>query len=335
MRRRSLGKLAGMPSHPPAASSRPGRRRSLGTTAINVLRGAVIGAVEVVPGVSGGTLALVVGVYDALISSIGELVRGTVAWVLAVVRRSDREVARAHFARVRWGMLIPLGLGMITGIVVVSATLAPLIENHPVETRALFAGLIAASLIVPVRMVGRWSTREVILALLAAAAAFMFSGLTGVERVDPSPLLVAGAASVAVCALVLPGVSGSFLLLVVGMYAPTLAAVNDRNFAYLGVFILGAIVGLAAFVTVLQWLLVHRRAVTLAIMTGLMFGSLRALWPWQSEDAELLAPSGALGPALALFVVGAAAIVALLLLERLAVRRSPGSQEGLEHADGR
>ncbi|MFW2513084.1 DUF368 domain-containing protein [Demequina sp. SO4-13] len=313
----------------------PARSRQAGLAAINVLRGAVIGAVEVVPGVSGGTLALVVGVYETIITSAGELVRGLVAAVAALLRRTELAPAREHFARVRWGTLIPLGVGMLTAIVLVSATLAPLIESHPIQTRALFAGLIVASLIVPARMVGRWGLREVLVALVAAVAAFYFTGLTGVERSDPSLWLVAIAASFAVCALVLPGVSGSFLLLVLGMYAPTLGAVNDRDLAYLGVFAAGAVLGLALFVTGLEWLLEHRRALTLAAMTGLMLGSLRALWPWQAEDATLQAPSGALGPVLALFAVGVAAVTALLVVEALATRRAAAHEQAAPVPEGR
>lgn len=323
-----------MPARTESPSTTTSRGRRAGVAVVDVLRGGVIGAVEVVPGVSGGTLALVVGVYDTLINSAGELVRGTVAGAKAVVRRTGFAPAREHFARVRWGTLVPLGIGMLTAIVLVSATLAPLIESHPVETRALFAGLIVASLIVPARMVGRWGTREIVLALVAAVAAFFFTSLTGVERTDPSLWIVAIAASFAVCALVLPGVSGSFLLLVLGMYAPTLAAVNDRNFAYLGAFAIGAIIGLGAFVTGLQWLLAHRRSLTLAAMTGLMLGSLRALWPWQDENATLEAPSGALVPVLALFFAGMAAVGLLLLLERLASRGAEDELAQIDRADG-
>lgn len=313
-----------MPTRAPDDESVPTRTRRVGTAGLNVLRGGVIGAVEVVPGVSGGTLALVVGVYETLITAAGELVRGVVTAAKALVRRESMDGARAHFARVRWGVIVPLGIGMLAAVVVVSATLAPLIEDHPVETRALFAGLIVASLIVPARMVGRWGPREVGLALVAAAAAFFFTGLTGVERNDPSLWLVMGAASLAVCALVLPGVSGSFLLLVLGMYTSTLAAVNDRNLTYLGAFAIGAIAGLSVFVTGLQWMLAHHHALTLAVMTGLMLGSLRALWPWQADDASLEAPSGALGTVAIVFVVGIASVALLLLLERAASR---GSEE--------
>ena len=125
----------------------------------------------------------------------------------------------------------------------------------------------------------------------------------------------------AVCALVLPGVSGSFLLVTLGMYQPTLAAVNDRDFGYLGLFILGAIVGLGLFVRVLQWLLEHRRVVTLVVMTGLMAGSLRALWPWQGEGRELLdMPVDNLG-VWAWTAVGVVVVVAVVLVERFVQAR--------------
>jgi putative membrane protein len=123
-------------------------------------------------------------------------------------------------------------------------------------------------------------------------------------------------AAFAVCALVLPGISGSYLLLALGMYAPTLAAVNDRDFGYLGTFVLGAILGLASFVSLLQWLLEHKLKMTMVVMTGLMIGSLRALWPWQSESGGLLAPESGFGLELLMFGLGSAIVFALVVLER-------------------
>jgi putative membrane protein len=301
------------PAHETGPAEHPG---GPGPFAVNVARGAVIGAVEVVPGVSGGTMALVVGVYDTLINAAGSLVRGAVTGTRALIRREDRTVAREHLRDVPWRVLLPLALGMIAAIIVVAALLAPVLENNPVEARALFAGLIVASLIVPIRMVSRWNARTVLAAVIAAVFAFWLTGLTGVPKDDPTLLMVAGSASIAVCALVLPGVSGSFLLVVLGMYAPTLAAVNERDFAYLSAFVIGAILGLSLFVTGLQWLLTHRRDLTLAAMAGLMAGSLRALWPWQAEDGSFEPPSGDVVVVVALFLLGVALIAALLLAER-------------------
>lgn len=284
----------------------------------DLVRGALIGVVEVAPGISGGTVALLVGVYDDLIGSAGHLVRGVVRGGADVARGRGTSRARHHFRAVSWAVIVPVGIGMVLAVVTASAIVAPLFEDHPVETRALFAGLIVASIAVPARMVGgRWRAREWALAAVAATVSFVLTGIPSSAPLEPSPVVIVLSAAVAVCALVVPGLSGSFVLLTVGMYAPTLAAVNERDLAYLGLFVLGAVAGLASFVSVLQWLLEHRRRVTLSIMTGLMVGSLRALWPWQTDTGHALAPSGGpLVPA-ALFGVGVVVVTAVLQASRL------------------
>ncbi|ROS49506.1 DUF368 domain-containing protein [Frigoribacterium sp. PhB24] len=291
---------------------RPGRSLT------DLVRGALIGVVEVAPGISGGTVALLVGVYDDLIGSAGHLVRGVVRGGADLARGRGTSRARHHFGAVSWAVIVPVGVGMVLAVVTASAIVAPLFDDHPVETRALFAGLIVASIAVPARMVGgRWRAREWALAAVAAAVSFVLTGIPSSAPLEPSPVVIVLSAAVAVCALVVPGLSGSFVLLTVGMYAPTLAAVNERDLAYLGLFVLGAVAGLASFVSVLQWLLEHRRRVTLSIMTGLMVGSLRALWPWQTDTGQALAPSG--GPLVptALFVVGVVVVTAVLQASRL------------------
>jgi putative membrane protein len=287
----------------------------------NAVRGALIGIAEIIPGVSGGTIALIVGVYRTLIDSAGHLVRGVVCLVADGIRRRGQARSREHFAEVQWSVILPIIIGMFAAVFLGAALLAPLIEEHPELARALFAGLIATSLIVPIRMVGgRWRPIEWIGAIVAAGLAFGFSSIPTADPANPPLILVAVAAAFAVCALVLPGVSGSFLLLIFGMYAPTLDAVNDRDLVYLGTFVVGAIIGLSLFVSGLQWLLDHRGRITLAIMTGLMVGSLRALWPWQSEDGDVLAP-GDVTAAVIAFSIGVAIVAVLLLVESMLVRR--------------
>ncbi|GAA1691948.1 DUF368 domain-containing protein [Microbacterium sediminicola] len=290
---------------------------------LDLLRGALIGTAEIIPGVSGGTIALIVGVYTGLITSAGHLVRGAVRVVIDGVRGRGLARARAQFAQVRWMLLLPIAIGMGAALVIGAAILGPVIEDYPTQTRAVFAGLIAASIAVPMGMVSHWRPRHVVLAVVAAVSAFALTSIPGSVDADPALPLVFVAAAVAVCALVLPGVSGSFLLLTMGMYAPTIAAVNDRDLVYLGTFAFGAIVGLGLFVTGLQWLLEHRRDATLAVMTGLMVGSLRALWPWQTEDGGVLAPQGDILAILGLFLLGVAIVVALLIIERRLQARQP------------
>ena len=285
----------------------------------NLIRGALIGVAEVIPGVSGGTLALIVGIYGRLIDA-GATVILAARRLLHVTRAEPgtRSAGRT-FASAPWGLLIPVGIGMGAAVILGARFIEPLLDTHPEQLRAVFFGLVAAGIVVPAGMVarlGRWRPAEYVLALIAAGAAFALTGLPPTEIADPSLIIVFFAAAIAVCALVLPGVSGSFLLLSVGLYAPTIAAVNDRNLTYLAVFGLGAVLGLAVFVSVLRWLLTNRLRVTLVILSGLMLGSLRALWPWQDDDRGLLAPSDNVALIGVLAIISAAVVLGLIALER-------------------
>jgi putative membrane protein len=161
----------------------------------------------------------------------------------------------------------------------------------------------------------RWGLKDYVLALIAALAAFLLTGLPPGEISNPSTVVIFVSAAVAICALVLPGISGSFILLTIGMYSTTISAVNERNFQYLFIFALGALVGLASFVSFLKWLLKEKSRTTLVILAGLMVGSLRALWPWQTEARDLLAPNSLEIVSISLFVVGVLIVWILLKIE--------------------
>ncbi|WP_380163684.1 DUF368 domain-containing protein [Jannaschia sp. R86511] len=285
--------------------------------------GALVGSAEVVPGVSGGTLALVLGLYDRIITGADHFVRGAVA----LVRPGQGwAVTRAEMRQVHWSVLLPVLVGMVAAVVLGAAAIEPLLEDYPVGMRGLFFGFIAASVAVPLRMADRMrGLRDWAVLVGAAAFAFLLTGLPPAQQAEPNLLLVALAAAVAVCALVLPGVSGSFFLLSIGLYDTTIGAVNDRDLTYLGVFAVGAVLGLGSFVRVVRWLLEHHRHVTLLAMAGLMVGSLRALWPWQTEDRGLLAPSGGLegiGGVVVIAVLGAIVVGTLSALDARLSRKA-------------
>lgn len=285
------------------------RRRSV---LANGLRGLLMGSFDVVPGISGGTVALVVGIYERLIASI----RAVVDAGLAVLRRDPARLQRA-LREVDWLLILPLVAGIAIAIVSLARVIEPLLDEEtgsPVEARAVFFGLICGTLIVPWRRAGGLRGGRWALAVLAAALAFVVSGLPETEVTDPALIAVFGAAMVAICAMILPGVSGSFILLALGMYAPTLAAVNDRDLVYLVVFAAGAALGLGAFSKALGWLLEHRHEATMAVLLGLMTGSLRAVWPYLDSDRGLQAPpdAGTLAGELAL-ALGAFALVLTLI----------------------
>lgn len=272
-----------------------------------------MGCAEVVPGVSGGTIALIVGIYERLLMAL----RAGVSLGVAAVRL-DGEGARRAARAMDWGFLVPLGVGMAAALLLGARVIPSLLERYPQGSSALFFGLILASLVVPWRM---WQERRPshwAVLVAAAVAAFVLTGIPEREIADPALPLVFVAAAIAICALTLPGVSGSYLLLAMGLYAPTLEAVDSRDLAYVAVFGAGALAGLALFARVLTSLLRHHRDVTVAALLGLMVGSLRALWPWATADGGLLAPPGdaTVLPIIAMAVCGMAIVGGLLLVSR-------------------
>jgi len=298
---------------------------------VDAVRGFLIGMAELVPGVSGGTVALVTGVYDELIDSASHVVAAVRRLLTGPHRLSG---AAAELRRTDWWLIIPILVGMATAVLTMAGVMGGFVAGHPEHARGLFFGLVATSVIVPVSMLPRESgrsagarLRDAALVLAAALTAFWLTGLSS-DNVsdDPSSLVIFAAAAVAICALVVPGVSGSFFLLAVGLYQPTMSAIDARDLGYVGVFAAGAIVGLSLFVKVLHYLLHHRRRGTLLVMVGLMLGSLRALWPWQGEGAvvdgehkgagSLLWPTEPLvGPVL-LALLGVVAVLVAFAIER-------------------
>lgn len=283
------------------------------------LHGALIGLVELVPGVSGGTVALVLGLYERLISSANSLVHA----LILGARKGTKDQARARFRLVEWSLVVPLVVGMFLALFALSGPLRHLLEAQPILTNSLFLGMVSASLLVPVSMVrGTAPVRGMRLALEAAmvlgvaCTVLLLLGLPTPAREDPGWWVVALSGAVAVCALVLPGLSGSFILLTVGMYEPTLGAVSDRDFAYIGAFVLGAVAGLGSFVRLLAYLLKAHRRITLLVSIGLILGSLRALWPWQVDGGLLPPESHAWGWPLLIWAVGAVLVFVLWLRER-------------------
>jgi len=303
---------------------RTGRAPAWTSYGVDAVRGALIGTAETVPGVSGGTVALVTRVYDTAITSAGHLITGAVRAVTDVPRGKGTARAATEFRSVAWRTVIPLLAGMAVALLVMARFMEGWVEDYPIQTRALFFGMVLASLWVPCSMASKaprrdgsssaWAWNDALIALVTGVVVYIVVSLPPGNVEATAPVIILSAA-VAICALVLPGLSGSFLLLTIGLYQPTLGAVNDRDFGYLGLFALGAIIGLGSIVKLLQWLLEHRKRITLVVLTGLMAGSLRALWPWQNDDRDLLAPGENLGMAITLGLVGFAVVAVVLVVE--------------------
>lgn len=273
-----------------------------------------MGAADVVPGVSGGTIALVLGIYERLVETIhlgasaaGNLLRG------------DLRAMHARLAEIQWGFILPLLAGIAAAVLTLAHVIEILLEDYPVQVGAVFFGLVAASVWVALGYFKRPDVRLIPIIAVSAVATFFLLGLRTDDISDPSLLLVFGSGALAVCAMILPGISGSFILLMIGMYEYMLDALNSRDLAVAGVFILGAIIGLALFSSLLDWMLHHFHDIVLAALIGLMIGSLRVLWPWPegTENTALAAPpAGEWVIPLLLALAAAAVVVAVGLVAR-------------------
>ena len=270
-------------------------RRGFMPHLLNVLRGFLMGSADVVPGVSGGTIALVLGIYQRLIHAIrtgagalGFLVRGRISEAL--------EGARG----VEWNFLVPLLAGIGLAIASLAAVIQYFLDQQPINTAAVFLGLVAASIVVTWPLVSRWTVARTTAAAGVALIAFLALGLRSEEVTDPATLMFFGAGAIAIVAMILPGISGSFILLMLGMYEVVLDAVTNRDLPVIAVFGLGAVIGLALFSTVLDRMLRHHHDTMIAGLIGLMAGSLRVLWPWPdgTDTANLGWPTEPLAPVL-------------------------------------
>ena len=282
-------------------------------SSLNFLRGVLIGIAEVIPGVSGGTLALITGIYSRLLNNIDLLFK-------SLRNITNPKIMARNLIALEWKFLLPVFIGMAIALITTASFMEGLLESNPIELRAVFAGLVAAGIYIPYKMSVKvngdnWGLRDYLLALIGALAAFFLTGLPQGEVSNPGPILIFFSAAIAICALVLPGISGSFLLLTIGMYSATIGALNDRDLQYLLIFALGALLGLASFVSLLKYLLNQRARPTLVLLAGLMLGSLRALWPWQGEDRELVSPYSSELTALLLFLTGAIIVAFLVKVE--------------------
>lgn len=282
----------------------------------NALRGGLIGLVETIPGVSGGTMALVVGIYDRLIGSASHAT--TAVRYLITGRWQD---CKAELAKVDWWLLIPVAVGMLVAVFTVAGPMAHAVETYPEQVRAIFFGMVLASVAVPIRLAGDGVSAKIwLLGVAAAVASFAVLSLP-VTDLSPNPVTIMASAAIAVAALVLPGLSGSFLLLTLGLYQPTLTAVAERDFGYLAMFAAGALVGLIVIVKILRWFLTHHHKATMIVLAGVMVGALRSLWPWQEGERTLLAPADNWPLLLGLTLAGAAAVTALVVADALIIKR--------------
>lgn len=236
-------------------------------------KGMLMGAADVVPGVSGGTVAFITGIYEELIHSIRQC--GPEA--LKVLFTQGLKACWQH---INGAFLLTLIAGILTSLLTIAHLVLFLLDEYPILLWSFFFGLILASTWSVMRHTGKVSFNSLATFFLGAVIALQISALTPTVT-DPGYLMIFFSGMIAICAMILPGISGSFILLLLGMYAPVLLALKSFELGFIAVFALGCLTGILSFSRVLSWAFNHYRVLTLSLLGGFMFGSLNMVWPWK------------------------------------------------------
>ena len=252
------------------------------------LKGCAMGMADVVPGVSGGTIAFISGIYEELLDSI----RSVDATALRLLLR----FRLAEFWRhINGRFLLPVLLGIAVAIFSLARLMTYLLTNHPIAIWSSFFGLIVASALLVARQIGRWDWRTVLAFAVGAAAAWWITVATPAETPDDWWFVMLSGA-IAICAMILPGISGAFILLLLCKYQYIMHAVREFDIPVIAVFVIGAAAGIISFSHLLSWLLKHWHDVTVAVLMGFMVGSLNKVWPWKETVETYLDSHGVAQP---------------------------------------
>jgi len=238
------------------------------------LKGMGMGAADVVPGVSGGTIAFISGIYEELLGSISNV-------NLDLFKTLKKDGLKAAWTQLNGNFLASLFIGIFISIISLAKVIKYLLENEPILLWSFFFGLVLASIIYIAKQITKWNVISVVVLVLGAFLAYYITTLNPLVSENSSPLFIFLAGAIAICAMILPGISGSFILVLLGAYKPVLDALNNRDFKTILVFMAGAIIGLLTFSRVLKWLFKHYKNITLAALTGFIIGSLNKIWPWK------------------------------------------------------
>ncbi len=249
------------------------KTRQLADYIFITLKGMAMGAADVVPGVSGGTIAFISGIYEELITSINNI-------NLSLFSILKKEGIKAVWSKVNGNFLLSLFIGIFISVLSLAKFLSWLMENEPVLLWSFFFGLVLASVFFVGKEIKNWSLGTVTVLIMGAALAYFITELPVSENTDSLPYLFMSGA-LAVCAMILPGISGAFILVLLGSYKTILDAVHERNITIVITVGMGAIIGLLSFARLLKWMFNHYKNITLALLTGFILGSLNKIWPWK------------------------------------------------------
>lgn len=247
--------------------------KSISTYIIIALKGFCMGAADVVPGVSGGTMALILGIYERLINAIR-------SFNLNFLRLLFSMRFKEAFLSASLPFLLPLIIGILSAVVSLAKGLSWLLYNHPVIIWSFFFGLVLASIFTVGKAIREWKISSISAACLGAVTSFFLFGLIPLATPN-ARWFIFFSGFIAICAMILPGISGAYILVLLGKYHYILEAVNSRDLLTLLIFMSGALFGILTFVRIISWFLNKHHTITMAVLIGLMIGSLRRIWPWK------------------------------------------------------
>ena len=250
-------------------------KRNLKKYLLVTLKGIGMGAADVVPGVSGGTIAFITGIYKELIDSI-KSINGTAVKLLL------KGNLKSFWKAINGTFLFSIIMGIGISIFSLARLMTFLLENYPVLIWSFFFGLIIASILYIAKEIKNWKAGTIISLILGTIIAYWITVVSPAEA-NATKWFIFLSGSIAICAMILPGISGSFILVLLGMYKFILGAVSDLNASVLSLFLFGALIGIIAFSNLLSWLLKKYYQFTMALLTGFMTGSLNKVWPWKES----------------------------------------------------
>ena len=305
-------------------------KRSLKDYIIISLKGMAMGAADVVPGVSGGTIAFISGIYEELLNSIS-------SFNLSLFSVLKNEGFKKVWKMVNGRFLLALFIGICISVLSLAKLIENLLENHPILIWSFFFGLVLASIIYIAKQIKIWNIKSYLYLIFGLIFAYYITTLNPVITQNSSPWFLFLAGMIAICAMILPGISGSFILVLLGAYKPILNAINTKDFFSIIIFMAGAVLGLLTFSRVLKWLFSKYKNYTLALLIGFIAGSLNKIWPWKetiswrtnSKGIEVPFTTTSVSPFSfdgdsKLLMAGLLAIIGfglILLLEKLAVKK--------------
>ncbi len=237
------------------------------------LKGCAMGMADVVPGVSGGTIAFISGIYENLIDSIK-------SFDITAVKLLMKFRIKELWQHVNGKFLFPVLAGVGLSVFSLAKLMTYLLEHHPISIWSFFVGLILSSALLVSKEVGKWNVSTIIAAFIGIIVSWWITIATPAQTPETWWFVMLSGA-IAICAMILPGISGAFILLLLGKYQFIMTAISNFDIPVIAIFGLGAVLGITSFSHLLSWLLKHWHDVTISVLMGFMLGSLNKVWPWK------------------------------------------------------